>query len=356
MTKIPPGEARAQSTETSATLSPDKEIDLIIKSIGEASKHSRAVLLVLLVSALYILLSAFSGHAIENVELPILKITVSNQLFLSVSPVLILALYLYLHICIGDLRRRLRIFEQLNLPLRFAPFAGMLVFPSIITLGFAGPRGRDLLRRADGEMPELALSSLYVFVVVIFVVWVFAPLILLTLWLRFIGQQQLVSLIPCAAIIAALYGSSGGAARSKLSGIMGAIISVTLLGISIASVPALRTELSLGSAWTIAVAIGQRMRANFLPAFSGLSGILGFILVIPTFLKIFMYPIEEVRVRNYLEELWLSLDSRKRGPIRTVVSRLLYVIAESKSPVLALARALLGLGALVGFLIFLIFH
>jgi hypothetical protein len=198
-----------------------------------------------------------------------------------VSPILILALYLYLHICIGDLRRRLRIFEQLNLRLRFAPFAGMLVFPSIITLAFAGPRGRDLLQRADGEMPELALSSLYVFVVVIVVVWGFAPLILLALWLRFIGQQQMVSLIPCAAVIAALYGSSGGAARSKLSGIMGAIISTALLGISIASVPALRTELSLGPAWAMAVAIGQRVRANFLPAFSSLSGILTLIVIVP---------------------------------------------------------------------------
>src|ERR1039458_8828514 len=133
----------------------------------------------------------------QSVELPVLKVAVSSQEFLAVSPLLIVVLYLYLHICVDDLRQRLRIFDRLHLQVAYVPFSRMLLFPSLLTMGFASQNPSVQLPSIDAELSQPTLPKTYVSSIVRLIVWGFAPLVLFLLWVRFIGEQQVVSLIPC---------------------------------------------------------------------------------------------------------------------------------------------------------------
>ena len=72
-----------------------KELEWFTKSIEEASKHSREVMLVLLATSFYVLLAVFAARSSESVQLPLLSMSVSNKIFLWVGPLLILVPYLY---------------------------------------------------------------------------------------------------------------------------------------------------------------------------------------------------------------------------------------------------------------------
>jgi len=63
----------------STVLSPDKEIELLIKSIEESSKHCRETLIALLVASFYILITVFSYSVTDKVKLPLVGLDVPDN-------------------------------------------------------------------------------------------------------------------------------------------------------------------------------------------------------------------------------------------------------------------------------------
>jgi hypothetical protein len=102
-------------------LSDDKQIELLATSIEESSKHARNLLLTLVVSSLYVLLAAYSTGVHNTLKLPVLDVDVDTSEFYAISPIIILAIFMYMHIYVSDLRSRLAAFDNLNIPCNGLP-------------------------------------------------------------------------------------------------------------------------------------------------------------------------------------------------------------------------------------------
>ena len=77
-------------------------------------------------------------------------------------------------------------FDNAEAVLPHPELRGMLAFPWIATFAFSD----HTTRRA------------YVRIATVLLVWFFGRFALFALWLRFVGQEQIISLIPCSAIVA----------------------------------------------------------------------------------------------------------------------------------------------------------
>jgi hypothetical protein len=217
-----------------ANITPEKEAEFLLKSIEESPEHSRNVLMALLVSSAYILLSAFSKQTVDKVTLPLVNVTVTTSEFFVVAPLVILGEYLYLHIYIRDLREKLTAFKNADLSLPHPELRDMLPFPWIATFAFSKDR-----------------SSKYTRIATVFLVWLFGPFALFALWLRFVNQEQITSLIPCSAIIFAVYGNSESVFGRRATKICCPIAGLMLIFISLISVPAIRDPISLDPVWEL---------------------------------------------------------------------------------------------------------
>ncbi len=337
-----------------------KEVELIIKSIEEGSKHSRNLLLTLLVSSLYILLAAFSGDMSDKIKLPIINLEVNNLQFFLFSPLIILSLYLYLHIYVGDLRRKLVLFERFKLNLQHADFSSMLLFPWIVTMAFSDSSHRvDVANQSrNDEQTSFAMPKIYIRFTAIFSVWIFAPCVLFALWVRFVGQQRLISLIPCIAIIVSIYGSSKLYARNKTTKILAIIASFMLIGISFASVPELREFLPFDIIWKTTLTLANLILENLEILIVGIP--MGFFIFLIR-IKLASYEnhrmVEDIRssLQKWLEEY----KTGKFGKLNTIFNfpyYLLYsVIVKIRSPHKVMRRTLFWLSflmaALFGFIL-----
>jgi hypothetical protein len=188
----------------------------------------------LLVSSAYILLSAFSKQTLDKVTLPLVNVTVTTSEFFVVAPLVILGEYLYLHIYIRDLREKLTAFRDAGLALPHPELRDMLPFPWIATFAFSK-----------------AKPNIYMRIVTVFLVWLFGPFVLFALWLRFVNQEQLASLIPCSAIIFAVYGNSESVFGRRATKICCPIAGLLLIFISLISVPGIRNAISLEPVWEL---------------------------------------------------------------------------------------------------------
>jgi hypothetical protein len=152
------------------------------------------------------------------------------------------------------------VYESVPIGLRYVPNRAMLLFPFLLTLGLAkksriGPLLPDGTRIQTTVAYDFAL-----FIATICVVWCLAPSILFTLWLTFIGRQQLESLVPSAALIAVVYGTYFRSGQTKLAASLKAGVSLALLAISVASVPRLRQNRVLALTWHTAQVSAAHIR------------------------------------------------------------------------------------------------
>jgi hypothetical protein len=319
--------------EANLPLVPDKELDLLIKSIEEASKQTKEVLLVLLVASSYILVAVFASRSTDTIQLPLLGVVVSNNLFLGVSPLLIVIPYLYLQLCVKDLRERIRIFDLAKITIRYVPSSGLLLFPFFVTRGFYE---RRLFRRLTPE-EKLKVSGTsydsYLWTTTMALVWGFAPAILATLWIRFINKQQIESLIPCFALIAAFYGSSVEVTKTRLASIAGVLASLLLILVSVASVANLRRGKALEAAWTASLIVGRhivnRRQHAFTVAIHVGTWVATAVAGILIALTSFSYTEETDRHWSSLEETWIKLEDRKQNLFYGIAARLLYPFLRS---------------------------
>ena len=92
-----------------------EDVRLLLKSIEEASKHARTTLLILVATCIYVVSASYSvgvGPSGGFVALPLLG-PLPISVFLAVAPAVVLCVYAYLHLYVGELLRRLRSFDQL---------------------------------------------------------------------------------------------------------------------------------------------------------------------------------------------------------------------------------------------------
>jgi hypothetical protein len=254
------------------SLLPEKEeFTCLLKCIEEVCKHARTVLFVLLTACVYVLISAFSasmtGH---DIKLPIIAADVKPEEFFLVSPVVILVCYVYLHIYVGELRKLLQVAETFFEGYTFVvPEPARLLYPWILVFALRTmPRGRPSTLLSDrGSISERSISTSYIVLITSLVIWIFGPLVLFVLWLRFIRNEDIVSVVPCISVILALWFGRTTALRStprRLVTLLWGTFSASLAIITLASVPVLRTESGLDVVWSVSEVVLQRLQSTTL--------------------------------------------------------------------------------------------
>lgn len=246
-------------------LDDEKQFDLLVESISEASKHARNLLFVLVISSLYVLVAAYSGNRSPKLKLPVLEVEVPTSEFYAISPLIIFGIYMYMQIYVADLRRRLSIFDNLSIECRRLPSPRLVLYPWLLT--FASPSGVFDRREDAPARPrrpaDSGKPSLYVQIVSMFAVWLLGPAVIFTLWVRFIGHADPTSIIPCACLIGALYSLSPAPGSRRIVTIAITAVGFGLLVTTAASVPDFRDALALHQVW-------QYLRAASPAAVSGI--------------------------------------------------------------------------------------
>ncbi|MCH8041404.1 MAG: hypothetical protein IH977_13835 [Nitrospinae bacterium] len=213
-------------------LSEEKEFELLVKSIEDAAKHARSLLFFLVISSVYVLVAAFSKTVAKQINLPVLNAPVETSYFFAISPVVILGIYLYLHIYIRELTNRLTVFDSLLVACPNVPSPRLLLFPWLFI--FSNQR----------------TNSLFLTLVSNTIIWFFGPIVLFSLWLGYVGQEHISSIIPCLCLIASIFSTTSGHVSQKASGWASGFSGIVLLFITIASVPDYREFFVFEFAWS----------------------------------------------------------------------------------------------------------
>lgn len=239
-----------------------EEFAQLLKTIEESSRHARGVLFVLVVASMYVVLSAFSASEDQMIELPILNVQVSVGAFFVCGPLLILIAYLYLHIYVQDLQDRLREVYSIRAARRrsLVSLENML-YPWIFVFAFRSRRLRDG-RRPEAEPdddpdgtthPDAAGPSLWTGLLIELLagigIWILGPAVLLVLWLRFMGEERIVALVPWACFVLSLFASRAFVWTSKAMRVAFVVVTLVTLAITLFSVEDLRSPLGLDYIW-----------------------------------------------------------------------------------------------------------
>ena len=237
-------------------MSKKKEFDALVQTIEHASKHARNVLSALVVGSAYVLLAAATSKGDEQLTLPVLNVRVPTQQFVALSPAVILVIFLYMHIYVADLLRRLATVSRIQAKCHFVASPRLLLYPWLLVFSSyrettpvgltehssAGERVAASRQRRRRPIVSLVATAL---------IWCLAPAVLFSLWTNFVGREEIVSIIPCIAmIIAMIVGTCTlfqGAPRWW--NICLAVGSCTLFVITIVSVPELRTFVYAEQIW-----------------------------------------------------------------------------------------------------------
>ncbi len=255
------------------SLSHAEEYSILLKGIEELSKQARNILLVLLTTSSYVLVAAFSSSITDKIKLPLVAIEVDQSLFLAVGPIAILLVYVYLHVYVREFQGRLFRIEnfrnEYNLQL-YNP--DDMLYPWI--LGFAVQQQERKKRRAvqadslGRSNPIKYESQRFLFVFAVALIWFLGPLVLLTLYLRFVNQQQVISLIPCFAIIITLWIGASSVTDIKSRFLKNARLTFSFLFflVTLASVQELREKTYLSKVWELtitAISLIERFLSDF---------------------------------------------------------------------------------------------
>ncbi len=173
----------------------EKGFDLLVKSIEEASKHARNLLFLLVVTSIYILITAFASETNGKLKLPIIPGEVPIETFLAISPLVILSIHWYLNIYITDLNYRLTTFDELNVNCHIKiQDPRILLFPWVLTFP---DRKNSTLKKYNqkilGPGSKFFNSARSIF---LFIIFALGPIVLHALWIRFLGKGLTISIIP----------------------------------------------------------------------------------------------------------------------------------------------------------------
>lgn len=231
------------STDNYETVLDDKEeIGYLISSIEESSKHARTLLFILATTTMYVLLTAFTGEITKIIELPILNVKMKSADFFLVSPILILFIYVYLHIYITELKKRMDLFDAITIHVRYLPYKRMMLFPWLLT--FSNDKCQSTI-----YSKTITLISKIIF-------WYYTPVVLILLWGRYINQQDETSLMVFVCVtISLFYVFPIRKDNVLIPATVLTIIVFSFLSITIASVEQFREALNLNKLWSDFVTI-----------------------------------------------------------------------------------------------------
>jgi hypothetical protein len=202
-------------------------------------------------------------------------------------------------ICVSDLRGRLAIYEAAILNTVFVPQKNLLLFPSVVTMGLLSSFPHSQGLQPSNSSQSTRRFYLYVRGFTLLLVYGFVPLVLLTLWLRFIGLQQVASLIPGLALIVVIEAVAPESHRPRVLRIVLWFMRAVLIAVSVASVPLFRHSRVLAKIWIYALATGHAWGKPALPAIASV--------IVATFAVRFAY-------KNMIE-LVKSLPNNWRAPL-----------------------------------------
>ena len=250
------------STPTSKiSLDAQKELDLLMTSIEEASKHARNLLLALLVSAVYVLITAYAGTVSDNLKLPVFDVEVHIGAFYAISPIIVLGIYLYMHVYVGEVKRRLRMFDGVTVECHFVSNARTLLFPWLLT--FYVYRTTPKAIGTPSEANDDDAPRLYVSWVSGFIINLLGPLVLFTLWINFVGREDPISIIPCLCFVITLFSVSASTSAGRTGNALATLFGVAILVITLASVPSYRETLRLSELWAVTSYLWLKLKALF---------------------------------------------------------------------------------------------
>lgn len=256
-----PNPTRTQPDVSSLpALAPKDELQFLLKGVEEASKHARTILFALATSSAFVLIAAVSRSSSSTIALPIAGNAIPQEQFFFWSPLVILFTYLYLQIYVVELRGRVSRLAAYQA--RFDPplstLSQDLLFPWFFVLALEARRRKKMRDRASWiEFAAFdADSSLEVplrllFPMAVLIVWLMGPIVLATLLLVFLREQNAVALVPCVSFLVA----SGVAIactrpqRSRLESSIWVLLAGSLVLFTLASVPALRDRTYLTLLW-----------------------------------------------------------------------------------------------------------
>ena len=246
----------SRSDELSAYRRSTKDdLAFFLKGIEEVTKQARSILVVLTTACAFVLVAAMSPENDKSIKLPFVGNELPGDTFFTLSPLVILAIYIYLQVYIQELRGRFaRLHEFCARVVIPEHLIRDLLFPWFFLMALEDRRHAENRNDQDqfarsGVRAVYTVPFLYPFSV--FVVWLMGPIVLGVLWVLFLSQGKTLALIPCGALI--LSGiiairsikSSMQKTISLLVGILFALIGL----LTFASVERFRSQTYLAYLW-----------------------------------------------------------------------------------------------------------
>lgn len=295
-------------------LAESKELDLVLKSIEEASKHARNLLFILVISSIFVLITAYSGGVKAELLLPVLAVRVKPSEFFVISPVVILCIYAYMHIYVNELKYRISIYDGMNIKLSSSADSRVLLFPWLLTFNSSFPLKLKNLKK-DGLIKRANLPSLYVYLVSSFLVVLLGPTILFAMWVKFVGNEDPVSIIPCICLIVSCFLSLPNINLSKWINVAVTVLSFMFLAITILSVPDFRRFVAFEEFWAIIKGGAPLLKDIARDFFMAVLYTTGLLAVLGKALDELLLERHKMVIADWLIDKWINISDRKRNII-----------------------------------------
>ncbi|MFC4271598.1 hypothetical protein GQF03_17465 [Sneathiella chungangensis] len=231
-----------------------KEFELLVSSIEEVSKHSRNLVFALVVSSIYILITAYSPSDETELTLPAVGVKVTKDFFFAGAPLILLGIYTYLHIYVNQLAEKLRVFDQVDFEVSWVSDSRNLLFPWLLIFSnFPNDASEDPEAQVDVSLQEIALPTKvaqHIINIVSFViVWILGPTAMGLLWIQYVVQQQTTSLIPCLCFLVSMLILFSRFGEKRLNTRFWIIVSGIFLLFTMISVSGIRQSIGLDNYW-----------------------------------------------------------------------------------------------------------
>jgi Cdc6-like AAA superfamily ATPase len=245
-----------------------EELSHFLKGVEETAKQARSLLVVLTTACAFVLVAAFSPDVDKAIRLPFIGNEVSRDTFFTLSPIVLLSMYLYLQVYIQELRGRFSRLQEFRIRTSVPePLLRDLLFLWFFIMALETRQTAALSKDAEqfacpGVQTDYEVPFLYPFAV--FVVWLMGPIVLAVLWILFLREGKSLALIPCGALVL----SGTIAVRSirlkmaRTTTVVLVIISIFVVIWTFASVERFRNQTYLVYIWQARYAVVSWMRES----------------------------------------------------------------------------------------------
>jgi energy-coupling factor transporter ATP-binding protein EcfA2 len=255
----------------SPILAAKDELGHLLHGIEETSKQARSILFALTTTSAFVVVAAFSDSPSGSIKLPIVGNEIHPDQFFFWSPLVVLAVYLYLQVYIQELVGRFDRLYQFQEKVSVAVSSPRdLLFPWFFVIALESRRQKQEKIRADQlarSAPIIDPSVQYIYPLAVSLIWLLGPAVLAALLFAFLREERAVAIVPCIAFLL-----SGGVAvgfvqsnRSRIASLAWVVAGVSVFLLTLASVPELRERTYLAALWGLRHDIARLVREKILP-------------------------------------------------------------------------------------------